>query len=243
MKTVIAGILTICSFLSLSAQDFEKKVAPFKRIIASPKINVVLVPGAEESVKIRYSNIDPSKINVTVRNKTLRIYLDGSRFLEKRVRENHDGITMKRNAYRHASITAYVTYSALQKLIVRGEQNVDVQGAIVNKKFKLSAYGACQITFDEIVVSNFKAALYGEHDLKVRGGTVEMLKYKLFGENKIDTQSLRCAEILSSTFGESRMKVNAEENLRLRTFGESQVLVRGGAEVDKFTFGELSVRK
>jgi len=243
MKASVVATLVICSFTSLFCQNIEKKVGSFKRIIASPKINVVLVPGTEESVKITYANVDPSKINVTVKNKTLRIFLDGSRFLEKRRRVTHGGWVGKENVYSNASITAYITYNKLQKLIVRGEQDVDVQGAIENRKFKLSAFGECNIRFAAINVGSFKVSLYGHHDLRVKEGIVESQKYKLFGENRIDTQAIRSTEIISSTYGESRLKLNADENLRLRTFGESQVLVRGDARVDKLTFGQVSVRK
>ncbi|MBI3481652.1 MAG: DUF2807 domain-containing protein [Bacteroidetes bacterium] len=242
MKKIIFPVFLFASTV-LFAQSFEKKVGHFGKIIASPKINLVLVEGNEESVKIDYANVDPDKINVKVKHNKLHIYLDGSKFTEKQRRVQKDGWVNKESMYKNASITAYVTYKKLNKLVVRGEQEVDVQGAIANKKFKLSAYGECNITMASLQVDWFKAALYGQNTLKVKTGSAEVQKYKLFGENKIDTQSIQSSEITSSTYGESRLKLNAEENLKLWTFGESQVMVRGGAEVDKLTFGQVSIRK
>src|SRR5689334_18835555 len=131
MKKSLA-LLFICLTSTLLAQSIEKKVNRFNKVIASPKINLVMVEGTSESVKINYANIDPAKINVVVKHNTLRIYLDGSRFTEKTKRVTFDGEVRKENVYRDASITAYVTYTKLQKLVVRGEQEVDIQGPIEN---------------------------------------------------------------------------------------------------------------
>ncbi len=243
MKALFA--LFFASFITfgLSAQSIEKQVGHFKKVIASPKINLVMVAGQTESVKINYENIDASKINVIVKNKTLHIYLDGSRFTERRKRVKKDGWVEKESVYRNASITAYVTYQQLEKLVVRGEQGVDVEGVIENKKFKLSAYGECDITLASLQTGKFKAALYGQHTLKIKSGTVDTQKYKLFGENKIDAQAIQGEEIASTTYGESKLKFNAKDNLRLVTFGESDVRLNGGAEVNRITFGRTMLNK
>lgn len=242
MKKSLA-LLLICSASSLLAQSFEKKLSPFNRVIASPKINLVMVEGTSEAVKIIFANVDPSKINVVVKHHTLRIYLDGSRFTEKRKRVTFDGEVRKENVYQEASVTAYITYNKLQKLVVRGEQEVDIQGPIENKKFKLSAYGECNITMASLQVGWFKATLYGQNAVKIKEGFADAQKYKLFGENKIDAQALQSEEIASTTYGESRLKFQARQNLRLVTLGESNVYVKGSPEVSKLTLGEISIRR
>jgi hypothetical protein len=243
MKTLLAFLLIVVSTLSGFAQTFEKNVSHFRKVVASPRINVVMVAGENESVKITYANVDPSEINIVVKSHALHIYLDGSKFTEKRERVKRDGWVQKENKYRNASVTAYVTYRKLDKLVVRGEQEVDVQSAIENKKFKLSAYGECDITLASLQAGKFKASLYGQHKLKIKGGEVDTQKYKLFGENKIDAQAIQGEEIASTTYGESKLKLNANESLHLVTFGESDVLVKGRADVNKVTFGEVSVKR
>jgi len=242
MKKTLA-LLFICSSATLLAQSLERKVNHFNKIIASPKINLVMVDGPTESVKINYANIDPSKINVVVKHHTLHIYLDGSRYTEKKKRVKFDGEVRKENVYTNASITAYVTYNQLQKLVVRGEQEVDIQGPIENKKFKLSAYGECDITLASLQVGWFKATLYGQNAVRIKEGFAEEQKYKLFGENKIDAQALQGEEVASTTYGESRLKLQAKQNLRLVTLGESNVYVKGSPEVSKLTLGEISIRR
>jgi hypothetical protein len=242
MKKSLA-LLFICSSATLVAQSLERKVNHFNKVVASPKINLVMVDGPAESVKINYANIDPSKINVVVKHHTLHIYLEDSRFTEKKKRVKFDGEVRKESVYSNASVTAYVTYNQLQKLVVRGEQQVEIQGPIENKKFKLSAYGECDITLASLQVGWFKAALYGQNTVKIKEGFAEEQKYKLFGENKIDAQALQGEEIASTTYGESRLKLQAKQNLRLVTLGESNVYVKGSPEVSKLTLGEISIRR
>ncbi len=242
MKNFLALLLILFS-ATLFAQSIEKKVDHFNKIIASPKINLVLVDGPEESVKINYANVDPSRIKVTVRNHTLRIFLDGSRYSDKMKRVQYNGEVRKEKVYTDAIVTAYVSYNKLRKLVVRGEQNVDIQGKVDNKKFKLSAYGLCNIMMASVEVGWFKVAMYGQNTLRIKEGDVEIQKYKLFGENKIDAQAIQSEEAYSTTYGESRLKIYAKENLKLVTFGESDVWVRGRPEIDKITFGEVSVKR
>lgn len=242
MKTLLCSLLAAAS-LAGSAQTMEKNVGHFNKVVVSPRINLVMVAGENEAVKINYANVDASKINIVVKNHALHIYLDKSKYTEKRERIKKDGWVDKESIYRNVSITAYVTYRLLDKLVVRGEQEVDVQSGINNRKFKLSAYGECDITLASLQTGKFKAAMYGQHTLKIKGGEVASQKYKLFGENKIDAQGIQSEEIASATYGESKLRLNANESLRLVTFGESDVRVKGAADVNKFTLGEVSVSR
>lgn len=242
MKNISLPILLFVAGSSF-AQTLEKKVDHFDQVIVSPKINLVLVQGDDESVKINYSNVSESKINVKVKNHKLHIYLDHAKFLEKRRKYRSDGETRKESIYKDAVVTAYVTYHDLKRLSVRGEQEVDVQGKIDRKKFKLSAYGECDINFSSLKVDKLKAVLYGQHSLHVNEGYATFQKFKLFGANKIDAQALLGEEVASATYGESKLKFNASDNIRVVTFGESKVTVKGAADIDQFSLGEVSVRK
>lgn len=242
MKKHILPALLLISTASL-AQSFEKKVASFDRITVSPRINLVLTQGDEESVKISYNNIAEHKINVVVKNHRLRVYLDHAKFIEKRRRYRTDEGVTKESIYKDVLVTAYITYKQLKKLSIRGEQEVDVQGKIEGKKFKLNAYGESNIDLASIKVDKLKVAMYGDHTLKVREGYAGFQKFKLFGDNKIDTQALQSDEVASTTYGESKLKFNAEDNIRVITVGESKVYVKGKADIDQFSLGEVSVKK
>lgn len=242
MKTLLT-LLVVVSFSTISAQSLEKKVGHFAKVVASPKINVVLVKGDNESVKINYSGIEESKINVVVKNNSLHIYLDKSKFTEKRERVRQNDWEGKKGIYSGANITAYITYRHLDKLVVRGEQVVDLLGVTENSTLKLSAYGRCEITVASLQATKFKAALYGNNTLMIKSGEAGKQKYKLFGDNRIEAQALSGQAITSTTYGESKLRLNANEHLKLNTFGESNVIVKGSPEVDKFTLGQISLKK
>ncbi|MBK5277271.1 MAG: hypothetical protein JJE09_00245 [Bacteroidia bacterium] len=48
------------------AQEINKQLDSFDKIIVSPKINLVLQKGKTESIRIRYSNVASDKINIEV---------------------------------------------------------------------------------------------------------------------------------------------------------------------------------
>ena len=67
-------------------QEIQKKLNPFNKITVSPKINLILEEGTEESIRIVYSNIEPGKINVEVEGNKLSVFLDQARIVDKRER-------------------------------------------------------------------------------------------------------------------------------------------------------------
>jgi hypothetical protein len=89
-----------------------------------------------------------------------------------------------------------------------------------------------------------RTSLYGENDLKIKSGKAEYQKYKLFGENKIDTQDLKSFSATATIFGESNLKLNSQDNLKVHAFGESQVSYNGNASVNKgLIFGQAQITK
>lgn len=239
----LSSVLFLFTSTICFAQTFEKKVGSFDQVIVSPRINLVLIQGDDETVKVNYSNVSERKINVVVKNHKLRIYLDHAKFIEKRNRVRKDGEIKKESVYKDVTVTAYVTYKQLKRLGIRGEQEVDVQGKIEGRKFKLSAYGESNIDLSSIKVDKLKVCMYGDHTLTVNEGYAGFQKFKLFGDNKIDTQALQSDEVASTTYGESKLKFNAEDNIRVITVGESKVYVKGKADIDQFSLGEVSVKK
>ena len=78
MKKVILPILLLLfvATFNVEAQDKIHSVKSFDKIIVSPHIELNLVEGSEESVKIENAKVSEDKINIEVEGKTLRIYLD-----------------------------------------------------------------------------------------------------------------------------------------------------------------------
>jgi Putative auto-transporter adhesin, head GIN domain len=223
-------------------QKIEKKLNPFSRITVSPKINLILNKGTEESVRIVYSNINPTKINIEVKGNKLSIYLDQARLVDKRERQNDD-YDSKTSIYRDAEVTAYVTYAQLKSLEVRGEQEITSVGLLENESFKLKAYGESEITLDSLRTNKFKAVVYGENKIKIYGGQAVHQRYRLYGENKIDTHALASTSISTSIYGEGRLSIHASDEVKISAIGEPEVNVAGTSFINKgIIIGKADIR-
>jgi len=240
----LALIITCVIVASVTfAQEIQKDLKPFTRIVASPRINLILTKGDHESIRLVYHDVSKDKINIEVKGKTLSIYLDDARKVEKQVRyENH--FKSNHGIYEGVSATAYVTYTALDHLEIRGEQELTCNDPIVSEEFTLRAYGENHITLASLKTEYFKATLYGENELRVKNGKVLEQKYKVYGENKIDTHEMKSEYTSTSIFGEGKLSINSSEQVRVNAFGEPQIYVDGGAEVSKrLVFGNVQIHK
>ncbi|HEY9007700.1 MAG TPA: DUF2807 domain-containing protein [Ohtaekwangia sp.] len=240
--TLIILALLFVTALAFGQGEITKDLRSFNRIIASTKVNLILEEGDHEGIRLAYSGVSPDKINIVVKGKTLHIYLDDAKVIDK---PEHDGdFHYKRSPYHGATITAYVTYRELKHLEIRGTQELICKTPLKAKKFKLKAYGQNEITLASMNAEYLKTSLYGENDLKIKGGTAEYQKYRLFGENKIDTQALKSYSTITNIYGESKIKLTTQDELRVNSFGESRVSYNGDAQVSRgIVFGRTHIDK
>jgi hypothetical protein len=223
------------------AQEIQKELKSFSRIIASPRINLILKQGETESIRLVYNDVSKSKINIEVSNHTLHLYLDNARKVEK-MDPYAPEFGPRKNMYDGVSITAYVTYKSLEALEIRGNQELTCYDPIESNEFRLKAYGENEITLASLKTDFFKASLYGTNKLKIKKGKVVEQKYKLFGENRIDTRALKSAYASTSIFGEGDLKITSTEQVRVDAFGEPSIHVNGGADVNRrLVIGRTSI--
>lgn len=239
-KSLLSVALVIAAQFSI-AQEINRELKSFSKIVVSPKVNLILEKGDQESIRLVYSNVSPDKINISVKGNTLRVYLDDAKVTEKteRIHPNE-----RRSIYKDANITAYVTYTELEHLEIRGNQELTCNGPIRSEKFTLKAYGENEIRLASVKANYLKTSLYGENDLKIKGGKAEFQKYKLFGENRIDTQDLKSYSATTNSYGESRIKLSTQDQLRINAFGESQISYNGDASINRgLIFGHTQINK
>ncbi|WP_276366036.1 head GIN domain-containing protein [Chryseolinea sp. H1M3-3] len=238
--------LPLIAFLLLSmqfatAQEISKDLKSFNKVIVSPKINLILEQGDQENIRLTYSNVDPSKINIKVQGNTLRVYLDEAKVTEKTYR---NGNNQKIGIYSDAAVTAYVTYKELEHLEIRGNQELTCNGPLKAERFTLKAYGENDINLASLKTEYLRTSLYGDNDLKIKTGKAEYQKYRLFGENKIDTQDVKSFSATATIFGESKLRLNSQDNLKVTAFGEPQVSYYGNASVNRgWIFGKAQITK
>lgn len=224
-----------------TANTIQRTLRSFDRVVASPKINVILQKGTDESIRVVYQHVEAHQINIEVRNHTLRIYLDNARVTDKLERVGRHN---RRSAYADAQVTAYITYRELEHLEIRGNQELTCNSPIVAETFTLKAYGENEINLTSLRTEYLRASLYGENKLRIRGGKADFQKYRLFGANKIDTQHMKSYAAITHIFGESKLRLSTQDQLKVNSFGESEVSYLGEASVSKgLIFGRTNIHR
>jgi Putative auto-transporter adhesin, head GIN domain len=238
--------LALIGFYSYAQEpaEFTRQLPAFDKMVVSPKINVVLTKGDKESVRIVYARVRKEKIHASVSGKTLQLYLEGARIVDKREYVNDDDYRSKVSVYRDAVVTAFVTYTDLRKLEVRGEEEISCNGVITGEEFTLKAYGQSEITFDSLNVEEFRMILYGENKIKVKAGVAQHQRYRLYGENRIDNSELKSEDVTTSIYGEGRLRLFASNQVYITAFGEPLIEVWGSPDIRKgVVIGRASITR
>lgn len=236
----IFSLVLLLTPAAIQAQEIKKDLRPFSKVIVSPKINVILHQGSRESIRIDYFGIEPEKIQVEQDNDRLKIYLEEARFVEKQDRYDDSGSKVGR--YHQAIITAHITYTHLDLLEVRGDQEITCLSPIEADQFTLRVYGENEITLDTLRIQRFKLVAYGENKIRLKG-TADHQRYALYGENKVDSRALTGATISTNLYGEGRLMVKATDEVKINAIGEPRIEVEGTSFINKgIILGKSEIR-
>lgn len=220
--------------------ELKRDLRSFRKLIVSPHIDVILIKGDKESVRIEYSDVNEADIHVEVTNNTLRLYLEDARIVDKQVWiDNH-----RRPEYNGVKLTAYISYVALDYLEFRGNSQLTCSNPITSDQFTLKVYGENELQFDSIQTTFLKVIVYGENKIRFKTGKVDYQQYRLYGENRIDARGVQCYEASTTIYGESKVDLYSSESLRVSSFGESEIRYKGDASVSRrLIFGRSSIHK
>jgi hypothetical protein len=241
-KIYLLTLIILVSATVLRAQETEKALKSFDKIIASPHIHVVLQKGDKESIRLTFNDASvKDKMNVEVEGKTLHLYLDGARKIEKYADNENQSW---REVYRGVNITAYVTFKQLSGLEIRGDQKLTCNDPIEADEFSLRAYGENDITLASLKTDYLRVTFYGENKLEIRDGKVLEQRYRLYGENDINTSEMKSAYVSTSIFGEGQLRLYSAREVRVHAFGSPRIEVSGGGHVNRqLVLGEAHIRK
>ncbi len=178
-------------------------VRHFDKIIVSPYIQVTFVEGNEESVVIEKSTVSTDKINIEVKNNTLRIYLDGAKEIDKNKITYENGYKQKRPLYHGTVVTATITYKTLDELSIRGEETQVCKSLLKGDKFKLKMYGESACFLNEVDLGQLQATIYGESLLEIKSGSIADQKYLVYGESKINSLGINGNTTKITAYGEA----------------------------------------
>lgn len=239
--TLLAAILVINIGYS---QEIEQKLRPFDKIVVSYKVNLVLIPGNTESIRIVYSGVNADRINIDQSGHRVHVYLEDAKIYDKGEKRKHDDWFDRRPRYRFASVTAYVTFKTLRLIETRGDGEVFCDGKIISKKIKVRAYGDTDVRLTYLEAKTVKARLYGENTMRIRRGEAGHVSYKLFGDNTVDSRGLHTVTSSTTVYGDGKVAIHATEEARITSFGDPKLLVTGSPNISKgIMIGEADIRR
>jgi hypothetical protein len=240
LSTLLAAILIVHTGYS---QEMEQKLRPFDKIVVSHKIDLVLIPGETESIRITYSGVDADKINIEQSGRRVHVFLDDAKIVDKGEKRGNN-MFERRPKYRFASVTAYVTFKTLHLIETRGEGEVLCDGKIVAKKVKIRAYGDTEIRLAYVEAKTVKARLYGDNKMRIREGEAGHVNYKLFGDNELDSRGLQSVTSNTTIYGDGKVAIQVTEEARINSFGDPSLFVSGSPVISKgIIIGEADIRR
>lgn len=231
----------------LLAQEEEIRNLPsFSKIIVSPLIDLVLIKGDKESIRIVADNVSLEKINTKNSGKTLKVFLDNARMgtnNQKLVDPENPNVIFSRSKYAGSKVKVYLTYKSLERLEVRGDGSVLCQDKLGSKKLKIKLMGEIEATFASIDVNRFVLSSFGENDIYIGGGAADLQIYRVFGEGQINTTNVNSELAKVSVFGAGEIRISTDNALKLKTFGESKIYYSGNPKVTKsLILGDVTIR-
>jgi len=243
MKTLVhLIIIAIVSFSSMLFGQSKINVKSFNKVIISPHIETTFIEGDEESVTILDSTEPEDKINIEVKGKTLRVYLDDAKELTKNEKVKTKNYKTNKPIYNGKVLTILVTYKTLDILSLRGEERTLVKDKLTNDTFKLRIYGESEVTFNEVDFEDFDVDVYGESQLTIKKGTTGHQSITAYGEGQINLIDVLNRTSKLKAYGEAEFKLNSSEKIRFTTYGEAELYYKGDAEVSQgLSFGDSKI--
>lgn len=234
MRFTLILALTLALKISVFAQDqLEPDISRFTQVVVSEGIDLVLEQGNSPDLRLSYVGVDPNDIIVRNRGNKLKIYLEGCQNGCK------EGVA---KSYRNAKVIAYVTFTTLTKLIVKGDNEVISQSPIKAEKFVLRSFGDNNITPRAVNAYRWKTAFYGDSDLSVEDGAVTILKVKTYGDNVVNLRPVTSSISKVHSLGDNNVRLQADNRLNLTVLGDATIEYDGNPSVGKrLVLGDLSL--
>ncbi|QCX39601.1 DUF2807 domain-containing protein [Aureibaculum algae] len=244
LKTILVLTILFLGLHNANAQSETRTVEPFDKVVVSPHIAVTFVQGETESVQIETISVDTNKLNIEVKGKTLRIYLEGAKEVTENEKYYKNGEKRTRSLYNGTIVTATVTYKYIDELSLRGEEKFTCKSPIDQKDFTLKVYGESEITIDNVNLKSLQTTMYGESYIVINEGSIDRQKITGYGEAKTNTLGVISNSTKITAYGEGSYRVNVSEELKVTAYGETVVAYKGNPNVKKgIVIGEATIQK
>ena len=237
-------LLIFLLFAGSASKAQTQAVAAFDKVIISPHIEVRLIQGVEETVRIEEASVEENKINIEVKNNTLRVYLDDAKEVTKNEITYHQGHKRKSPIYKGTQVKVIITYRDLQELSIRGEEVIGVESSLNREKFRLKVYGEPTVLLKEVHLGLLKATIYGTGNVKIASGSVKEQRFTAYGEAAVEAFEVFNNITGITSYGAADFQINASEKIKITAYGEARVQYLGNPEINKgLVIGELEIKR
>jgi hypothetical protein len=243
-KLIILILLLITNSNLLKAQSKTISVNDFNKVIISPHIQVIFKESDKEKVVIEDSELYFKKLNIEVKNKTLRLYLEDAKTTTKTIKVIKDGQKRKVPIYKGTLIKAIIYYKKATTFSLRGEETIVFESPLNTTKIKLNIYGESQIYINEVHLKELEVSIYGESYLEIKKGNIENQKLIAYGESTINTINIDNDSTKITAYGDGNFQFNVLKKLKVTSFGEAHISYTGKPTIKKgIIIGETIIER
>jgi len=243
MRNIKKYITILCfCVVTVSVAQTKQIVNSFNKVVISPHIEAVLVEGDEESVTIIENKLSSDIVNIEVKGKTLRVYLDDAKEVTKSKTIRVNGIKRKVPIYKNKVLSIIVTYKKIEELSTRGEQVITCKSSLKQDNLNLKIYGESQVTLTNVELNNLQVAIYGESEFVIQKGKTTNQKITAYGEGNINLFAIDNKSTKLRAYGEAEFKINASEKIKITAYGDASLEYKGNASISKgIAIGDVNI--
>lgn len=220
--TMITVTFLLTGMFSMAQQNGDAP-AYFHSIASSSPIEIKLAQGEQQKVTIVAADEDKSKIEATVKDSVLSIYLNAA---------------LKKSE----QAKVIVTVTQFKSLDVSGNSEVESDGVIQSDELSVKGSGTADIDLN-IQVKKLWVEMTGAGDLLLIGNA-DKLKAKISGAGSLNGFGLETlmADVASSGAGDA--KIFVKDEIKAMVSGAGSILYKGNPEVREIDInGAGSVRQ
>lgn len=228
----IAALFTLVTLEKSVAQE-TTTVSHFDKVIVSPHVQATFTKGDKETVTILNCTANKDKVHIENNGKTLRVYLEGAKELNKSEKVEENGRKIKKDIYTGTVLTVAITYKALEDLSVRGEEMILLKSKLDQENFDLTIYGESNIQFNDVQLGSMHTTTYGESTVDFKSGEINEHRITSYGESKVNALAISNKITKATLYGEAELNLNVSDLIKVTSFGEAKINYKGSAQVRK----------
>lgn len=245
MNALTKTTLVLTLFLvSIVTAQKTYDVRPFNEVIISPHIAVTFVKGTEESVKVKMLKVDDRKLNIEQSKDQIHIYLEGAKTVTKQKKMEYENYSNREGIYKGTIANLIITYTSLNELSLRGEEDFLIKGRVNASEFQLDIYGESNVVFNDVDIDEIKTTLYGESFLHMKKGHIGYHKITSYGESEIDLLNVITESAKIVAYGEAEVRLHVNDELKVTSYGEATISYAGNPSVSKgIVIGDVDIER